>query len=418
MSRLPTFCFALVLVPVLAGASRAAPQNLFSISAGVDSAYDDNVYNGRGPDFVNRVSPKVTYHLVDPRVKLDAGYELGYWTYAFGKADNSLNHRADVSVEGRPTRRVTLSADDELTRAQDPGFILRLGVVAPQIGITDNVTDASIGVNLTRRWFGAAAYMFHFATFDHYSAEQVAAGLPALFDGAEHKATLAFRYRVTRSDDFLFDGRFQRFTAGPQSVSISRYALANTYSPTLGWRHQFLPVLELTASGGPVAYQALDGARNIPGAVLDSGVTWRVGSRLRFYTDAWRASVAYTHDLLGATGAGTALWADYVYAQGGYNYIDKLDITFGAGYFRNGAAVNQAFSYDGVTTDAAIDWHVIANLRLGAYYSLRWQETGPGAIPPGAAAALFPNITRNIVGIRLLAVLGADARPARREVRE
>lgn len=418
MSRTLTSCFALALVPLLLGAARAAPQNLFSISAGVDSAYDDNVYNGRGPDFVNRVSPKVTYHLVDPRVKLDAGYELGYWTYAFGKADNSLNHRADVSVEGRPTRRVTLSADDELTRAQDPGFILRLGVVAPQIGITDNVTDASIGVNLTRRWFGAAAYMFHFATFDRFSAEQVAAGLPALFDGAEHKATLAFRYRVTRSDDLLFDGRFQRFTAGPQSVSISRWALANTYSPTLGWRHQFLPVLELSGSAGPVVYQAQGGARNVPGAVLDSGVTWRVGSRLRFYTDSWRASVAYTHDLLGATGAGTALWADYAYAQGGYDYVDKLDVTVGAGYFRNGAAVNQAFSYDGVTTDALIDWHVIANLRLGAYYSLRWQETGPGAIPPGAAAALFPNITRNIVGIRLLAVLGADARPARREVHE
>src|SRR6185503_4318172 len=121
MPRRPTGFFALAILPLLFGAAKAAPQNQFSIAAGIDSAYDDNVYNGRGPDFVNRVSPKVTYHLVDPRVKLDAGYELGYWTYAFGKAENSLNHRADVSVEGRPTRRVTLSADDELTRAQDPG---------------------------------------------------------------------------------------------------------------------------------------------------------------------------------------------------------------------------------------------------------------------------------------------------------
>lgn len=409
---------AIATLPFSFGAAEAAPQNQFSIAAAVDSAYDDNVYNGRGPDFVNRVSPKITYHLIDPRVKLDAGYELGYWTYAFGKAQNSLNHRAVFSLEGRPSRRVTLSVGDELARAEDPGFILRAGVVAPQIGITDNVTDASVGVNLTHRWFGAAAYMFHFATFDCYSAEQVAAGLPALYDGAEHRATLAFHYRVTRADDLLFDGRFQQFTAGPQSTSISRWSLANTYSPTVGWRHQFIPALELSANAGPIAYQALDGARNIATAPKDSGVTWRVGSRLRFYTDSWRASVSYTHDLLGATGAGAALWADYVYAQAGYHYLEKVDVTAGGGYFRNGAAVSQAFSYDGVTTDASIDWRVIDNLRLGAYYSLRWQRTGPGAIPPGATAAQFPAITRNVVGIRLLAVLGADARPPKREARE
>jgi hypothetical protein len=33
-------------------------------------------------------------------------------------------------------------------------------------------------------------------------------------------------------------------------------------------------------------------------------------------------------------------------------------------------------------------------------------------------AAAFPAVTRNIVGIRLLAVIGADAKPPRREVHE
>ena len=78
------------------------------MSAGLDSAYDDNVYNSRGPDFVNRMTPHASYRLIDPRVKLEPSYDFGYWTYALGKADNSLNHRADVSVEGHPTRRLTL----------------------------------------------------------------------------------------------------------------------------------------------------------------------------------------------------------------------------------------------------------------------------------------------------------------------
>ena len=45
-------------VSTLVGAvAEAAPINELSVSAGIDSAYDDNVYNSRGPDFVNRITP-------------------------------------------------------------------------------------------------------------------------------------------------------------------------------------------------------------------------------------------------------------------------------------------------------------------------------------------------------------------------
>ena len=86
------------------------------------------------------------------------------------------------------------------------------------------------------------------------------------------------------------------------------------------------------------------------------------------------------HDLLGATGAGTALWADAVYAQAGYHYLEKFDAHVGVGYFRNGAAVNQPWAYDGVTADTFVDWRVIDYFRIGAYYTLRWQEAGPGVV--------------------------------------
>jgi hypothetical protein len=420
MTRVPTSLlpFVLALVVAIGTAALAAPKHELSVAAGIDSAYDDNVYNGRGPDFVNRINPQGSYHLIDPRYQVDAAYLFGYWTYALGKASNSLNHRASVGVEGRPHRRVVMRLNDEFTRAEDPGFLTRIGVVAPQIGIIDNIADASIGVNLTRRWFGAAGYTFHMATFDPYTPTMVMQGLPALYDGAEHDALLNFSYRVTRSDDFRFGTRVQHFSAGPQNGSITAWDLANTYAPSVGWRHQFLRELDLTADVGPVVYQALSGAEMIPAAPHDNGVTWRLGSRLRWYTPTWRASLSYMHDLLGATGAGTAIWADYLYGQAGFHWLEKLDVSAGAGYFRNGFAVNQAFAYDGVTVDALVDWRIINNLRLGAYYTLRWQRTGPGAIPPGAPAAQFPNVTRDIVGLRLLAVIGADARPPRREVKE
>lgn len=395
----------------------AAPQNELSVSASIDSAYDDNVYNSRGSDFVNRITPHASYRLLDPRVKLTTSYDFSYWTYALGKAENSLNHRADVAIEGHPTRRLTLAADDEFSRAEDPGFLSRMGVVAPQIGIFDNVTDALIGVNIVRRVFSSLGYTYHWARFDQYTPQQ-AMTFPPLYDGAEHDVQGLTSFAVARTDDLRFTGRFQLFTAGPQATDANRWDVGATYSPTLGWRHQFLPELEWTADAGPMFYQALGGAANIVDPVSGrqtapgSGITWRANTMLRWVTPTWRASVGYGHDLLGATGAGTALWADNVYGQIGYHWLEKVDAHIGFGYFRNGAAVNQAWAYDGVTGDALVDWRVIDNFRVGAYYTLRWQEVGPGVV----AAGQFPSVTRNIVGVRLLAVLGADARPPRREV--
>jgi hypothetical protein len=406
---------ALSLTLAMGTVAQASPQQELSVAAGLDSAYDDNVYNSRGPDFVNRVAPHASYRVLGTRGKFVSSYDLGYWTYAFGKASNSINHRADLGGEFRPTRHLTLKVADEFARAEDPGFLSRLGVVAPQIGIFDNIADAAAAAEFSKRLYGGVGYTYHWARFDQYSADQ-AMRFPALYDGAEHDAQGTFAYRVGRHDDLRFAGRYQMFTAGPQATDANRWNIGSTYSPTLGWRHQFTPTIEWTADGGPLYYQSLRAASNIPTAP-DSGWSWRVGTLLRWYTPTWRASVSYTHDLLGATGAGTALWADAVYGQVGYHWLEKFDAHVGAGYFRNGRAVSQPVAYDGVTTDLMVDYRVISNFRLGAYYTLRWQQVGSGAFAPGTDITQFPSVTRNIVGVRLLAVLGADARPPRREVR-
>jgi hypothetical protein len=396
------------------GTAWAAPVSELSVAAGVDSAYDGNVFNGRGPDYVNRISPQASWRLRDPRVVVDTSYLLGYWTYALGKAENSLNHRAQLAIDTKLSRRVTLQLVDELVRAEDPGFLSRTGVVAPQIGITQNFSEALVGVALAHRLYGIARYRLTFATFDRYTAEEAARGLPPLYDGAEHDATMGLSYRVTRLDTLNVGARFQHFSAGPQHESIAAFAVANTYTPTVGWEHRFLPTLVAGLEAGPLVYQALDGANAIPRAPKESGVTWRMAARVRYTTPSWWAMLSYNRDLLGATGAGSALWADHVYGQVGYLLAGRLDAHAGAGYFRNGIAVNQEFSYQGVTADVLVDWRVIRYLHLGAYYTVRYQLVGPGAVAPGMEAGAFPVVTRQVVGVRLLAVLGANARPVRR----
>ncbi len=419
MTRARYIALAFAASTLVGVAAEAAPINELSASAAIDSSYDGNVYNSRGPDFVNRITPHVSYRLLDPRVKLETSYDFSYWTYALGKAENSLNHRADLALDVQATRRLSFRVDNEFSRAEDPGFLSRLGVVAPQIGIFDDVADALVGVNIARRVFGSLGYTYHWAQFDSYTPSQLAAGDPPLFDGAEHDVQGFTSFAVTRLDDLRFTGRAQLFTAGPQDTDANRWNVGATYSPTVGWRHQFTPTLEATADAGPLFYDSLAGAVNIvsPAGVPvapTSGWTWRGAALLRWNTPSWRASVGYVHDLLGATGAGTALWADAVYGQAGYHYLEKLDAHVGGGYFRNGNAVDQPWAYDGVTADTFVDWRVVDYFRVGAYYTLRWQQTGPGVV----AAGQFPNVTRNIVGIRLLAVLGADAKPPRREVHQ
>src|SRR5262245_3858050 len=119
------FVTAFVLALAIADEAMASPRHDLSAAAGIDSAYDGNVFNGRGPDFVNRITPHASWRVIDPRYKVEAAYDLGIWTYAFGKASNSINHRALAAVEGQPTRRLTLKLGDEFVRAEDPGFLLR-----------------------------------------------------------------------------------------------------------------------------------------------------------------------------------------------------------------------------------------------------------------------------------------------------
>src|SRR5436190_1638156 len=99
--------------------ARTAGRNQGSLAAGVDSAYDDNVFNGRGADVVTRVAPHAAYQFTDPRLKLDLAYDLGYWIYAYKKAEDSLNHRAAFAMEARLTRRLMASIENEFVRAED-----------------------------------------------------------------------------------------------------------------------------------------------------------------------------------------------------------------------------------------------------------------------------------------------------------
>src|SRR5437016_5223266 len=95
----------------------AAPLAEPSIAVGLDTAYDSNVFNGRGPDLVTRVSPHAALLVRNERLKLQLAYDLGVWVYATGTAENSINHRGLANLEARLSRRLTVRLADEVIYA-------------------------------------------------------------------------------------------------------------------------------------------------------------------------------------------------------------------------------------------------------------------------------------------------------------
>ena len=391
--------------------ARGEPTAQPTIGLSLDGAFDSNVYNGRGPDYVTRITPRLALKVEDERTQLKLSYDLGLWMYAEGKAENSINHQGDVVLESRLTRRLTLRLADEIIYARDPGFLARAGVVAPQTSIFDNTAEGALGYRLTRLFDGGLSYSYRHTTFGAPPA-----GAAPLYDGDEHDGAASLTFRASRSDDLRVSDRLSYYTANGAGLALMD-------SPALGWRHQFVPWLESRIEGGPAFYHALEGGQQLlmqmpllPGQlspVTASGTTWRAAAVLRFATPHWRAALTGMRDLVGGTGAGAVLWADYLTASASYKVQQRIELRGAVGVFANGFAPSEPRIYDGVTTDAAVDVTLVRGLHLAGYYSFRWQEA-----PMHDPNAPLPEVMRHVVGLRFMALYGDEAMPPRHPIHE
>ncbi len=75
-------------------AARAVAAPLYEPSAAVnlDLAYDSNVLNYKGPDYVTRITPHLGFRIRGPNERLTLGYDVGFWEYARHEAKNTINH--------------------------------------------------------------------------------------------------------------------------------------------------------------------------------------------------------------------------------------------------------------------------------------------------------------------------------------
>ncbi len=368
-----------VLLLALPALSWSAPVSDPRAAIGLYLAYDSNVYNGRGPDGVMRIAPQLDWELRSLRHQLEIGYRLGLWIYGDHKADNSINHQLGLSIHTRATQRLDLRLSYELVRAQDPAFLIRAGVVAPQTGIFDHFAQASLGYRMARRVDGEAGYGFRDTSFDPFPGVQ-------LHDGSEHQGHLAIGWRAGRLDDLRIEHQLHYFLVDGRSFAIANSAQG-------GWRHRFLSTLEFAIHLGPVGYSSLD-------PVSPSGLTWCGRARLRLDGSTahlpWRIHLIAARDLGSGTGAGAVLWVDYAALQASLRWPRRMNLGTSLAYFANGIAPSESRRFDGFTYEAVADLDLGHSLRAGAFYSFRWQES--------VAGAPLPDVTRHIVGIHIESV--------------
>src|SRR3954447_1295773 len=105
MPRLASrFVLALVVLACTDGGRvpRAAADPVVrpTIAVAAEGSYDSNVYNGRGPDYVTRITPRLALHMFDQHLDLKASYDVGIWLYALERASNSVNHQGRLALEG------------------------------------------------------------------------------------------------------------------------------------------------------------------------------------------------------------------------------------------------------------------------------------------------------------------------------
>jgi opacity protein-like surface antigen len=262
-------------------------------------------------------------------------------------------------------------------RVSDPTSLPRLGVAASLSPVLYGRGEAGAHYQLTERWTAGLGYLFEGAQiYDGKSAP-----------GFAHSPSVEAWYRATRITDLGMEVRFQQFLFGSESSTAT--------SASLTARHHFTRQVHGSIRGGAGTYSApgtaMAAARPYPRVQLELG---REGERLDL-------AVVLGHDLMGASGFTTALWADYGSTVLEWRALESLAVFGAASVFRNGKAPDLGFwppgaagTSQGYALAAGLEW------KLNKAVALKLQGDRYAQI--GAAAPGAVDLARNVVSARVV----------------
>lgn len=376
--RPATTGMALLALLALAGPARADTAAEPYAGITVEQLYDSNVQNTGNSDEVTRVTPRVGLLIDGPRLKLDADYRIGFFEYAEGTLDNTINHRAALVGKAAATERLSFDTRMVLVIGADPILLDRPGIAIPQGGFDDFEGHVGTAYRATRRLTLDLSYLYRRSRFDLAQGES-----PLAFDGDEHRVDGDAAYRLTRRLTLRVLGRVQHFVSFGTTDSLGDAAGGGG-----GLDYALGPNTLARADGGPLLFTS-------------GGTTWFALAQVQHRGERMRWTLAALRDVYGGTSAAEAVWAESIQVAGAFRITRNIDLRVRGAAYRNGPAPEYDANVSGVVGRVDAGYSLFGN-------NARFELYGEHRAQDAAGGLAFDTIQRTIVGVRLVAFAGAD----------
>ncbi len=327
---------------------------------------------------ITKLSPQIGLDVKDHTLTGTSFY-AGDVYLRHGSGVAGVDHRGAIELKKAVSRTTRFEARLKIWRVSDPTSSPRLGLareIAPILFSTGELVGA---VRLSPRALVRAGYLFEGVKV--YEADRSA---PAFLNSPY----LEVWYRTTPRSEVGAEYRFQYFSLGNSSADSNGVATA--------YRYHFTRQMKLTAKAGPTWFHDHTDPSH-------SGWVPRANLELMRQVEHFEAALVLGHDLTGATGFTSALWADYAALTGAYKVLKELSVFGAASYFRNGRAPNDGigtFNYQAVNGAAqgyaaggGVEWRVAQHVALQGALNRIAQVAGPaGGV----------DLSRNLAAVRVV----------------
>lgn len=307
----------LMLLSLLAASTaEGATQFDPTVRFQAEQRYDDDFLLRTGDEglltgqFMTKISPQLGLKLRAPTWTTHTWYALDAM-YRQTTADSRFDHRGAVSARRQFTPRLGAELEARVFRVSDPTSLPRIGVARTLSPVLYGRAAGSVGYMAGERFLLKPKLLVEGAQVFEDGRVPGFAAAPAV-EGW---------YLQSRRQNFGVEYRFQYFAMGAESSH------ANSVSGL--YRYRISRPMTFTARAGPILYQQHGGAQ---------GVLPQVIFELGREADRFDLGFAVGNDLVGASGFGAALWAQFVSLSAGYRVSEPLRVYGHGSYYRNGPA--------------------------------------------------------------------------------
>jgi hypothetical protein len=348
----------------------------------VEERYDDDVLltgsqNAPGA-FLTKIMPQAGLRLDERLTKLETflGPDI-LWRSSGGQVQ--LDYRASFELHSQVSRTAHIDGIAKFWDTSDPLALPRQGLARTLARTYYGIATFGWRQEFAPRWSFLLGYRFEGAKVEEVDHPP----------GFLNSPSIEVDYRLTRRADLGVEYRLQLFKFGDNN--------GIAHSPGLIWKYRLSRSANIKVSVGAAFYsEHLDPSKNgvVPRFEIDVGQ--QITKRL-----SWLFAVG--HDLVGASGFSTAVWADYSSLTLSWQVLEKLRL-FGYGsFFRNGPMPNigvfplkvdqEKGVAAGYGVGAGAEWRFNRYVAIQASYDRIDQV---GSVDPAQTS-----LTRNIVAARL-----------------